>query len=221
MSESDEPTAPASSTATPTSEEIKGSDDLCVEKLKVKHQGVAVNMVSTLTIMIALIAASAAIWSAYEARLTRLEDERPFLAMKVTMEPSAEKVPTIYNSPPTITLLSLGKTPSLHVRVLCEIEISWKPYHWRDSDVLKERQTQFDYLLPGTSSSPDCMQHAEGEPPPEGTPQLNAIVLGVVYYQGTDHRDYQTPFCYFVLQSKEDIVDQSYCPGVTGLPPLK
>lgn len=153
--------------------------------------------------IIAVIAALTAIWSSYEAHLSRLEDERPYVKVEYSAlahERFLDGAP--HPSPlggfgdgmvPHIKLTIFGKTPALNISI--------------DSDCIEglandhpahpTNDVSYGMLFPSESGDSYCSRYLSGLQP-DGSSQLTYLLeyWGMVHYRDIDGHDHQTPFCF-------------------------
>ena len=154
---------------------------------------------------IAVFAAIAAFWAAYEAHKARVADERPFLAVDIEQIPKYDT----WN----LKIVAFGKSPARSISSVCgnfphddQTLVPWKP----DNSYTQE---SFPYVLPGRSISIGCTIHSG-----EGGMQL---IFGAVYYSDEHQTQYQTPFCYDITEFTNAPSLIQTCRESHNLPELK
>lgn len=184
-------------------------------KERLDQAGFRVTLAST---VVAVVAAIAALWSGYEAHKTRVQDERPFLAVDV-VPPGKDDVVipvTPLNSNARTHVVAFGKTPAKDIHVTCASvrqnapAAMWKPNaHYSSS--------RFTYILPGRFVEIFCSMQTD--PPVDTTaPEFE---LGLVQYRGEDGTSYQTPFCYQFIQFGSSPLVIRQCTEDHGQPELR
>jgi hypothetical protein len=167
--------------------------------------------------VVAVLAALAALWSGYEAHKTRIDDERPFIAVDVV---PVSETPSELGPPAINTISAFGKTPARNIKVSCisypdplESRIQWK-------SVTSPDNVQYPFLLPSRSIRILCplskLEHDSYNP---STLYPYYTELGIVEYSGANNDKYLTPFCVTMMTGKDAIVIP--CNGNHGLPDLR
>jgi hypothetical protein len=172
--------------------------------------------------IIALLAALAAFWSGYEAHQARIDDERPFLAVDVTLPTADDKIwIPVFGSPKFIRtkITAFGKTPARNVDVTCESypALLGDKVIWPVDKVEGDPTTKFPFILPSRTVQVSC-PYAKSIPESE-----RGIVIsqyGVAQYQDDSNTTYQTPFCVVAVQDEAD-PRVTQCPKSNGLPNLR
>jgi hypothetical protein len=167
-------------------------------KKNLERANLRVTIASTI---IAVAAASAAFWSSWETRQTRLTDERPFLGADVVAPPGPNDVPFPSGNDLAYFrthLVASGRTPAKKVHVLCATSQS-RPLDWRNIDwsnlSIDHYTINFPYILPAHSVEIACSPLSV-RPSEESFRVKPAFELGVIQYTGEGETPYQTPFCY-------------------------
>jgi hypothetical protein len=184
--------------------------------------------VTVISAIIAVISAVGAIWSSLEAHETRIEDERPFLAVDVTPRPLDEPDPKAPVQPwrkDTFEskITAYGKTPALSARLLCaKVIVTGKPHIW-DEKANHYFSVKVPYVLPARSSWMDC---AYPDLEQQSVPDAQSIAeFGVLRYKSLSGEPYTTPFCEQISGNGTKNTTVSPCLEdskiVSGLPPLK
>jgi len=173
---------------------------------------------------VAVVAALAALWSGYEAHQTRIEDERPFVAIDASPEiPGAmkfagnEQLAPGEIMPLQTQVTAFGKTPSEHIHVMCAVvadnpKIEWKP-------TKDYGEWHFPFLLPGRSGEIACPYVG----PPSTRPKhadITYVQFGFTEYEDEAGSKFRTPFCQMILPGMPTFhIEQ--CSESYGLPGLK
>ena len=170
---------------------------------------------------VAVVAALAALWSGYEAHKTRVDDERPFLAVDVAPPGSKEAVvPGTFLSPTLRThVVAFGKSPSRKIIVTCaQIRVSdLKSATWKWEPSKAYSTAAFPFLLPGRSAEIACAML-----PSSGNGSVPAqFEFAVVQYEDEAQRAYQTPFCFGIVELAGTPPIVQPCVGSHGLPDLR
>jgi hypothetical protein len=198
------------------------------ERIQKEHNDKAMLRVTLASTLVAVIAALGALWSGYEARETRTEDERPFLAVDISPEQIASDDP----NGKLLRLKSLGKTAALKVKVRCLTVPSTGAVDWARLETADDQQKRiweytdsFPYILPASNEPISCSQIVL----PAGTliDQKYFTVFGTVSYESIGEDKYQTPFCLNLNKYPDNVVHSiepalTQCTDIAAkLPPLK
>lgn len=172
-----------------------------------------------LSAVIAVVAAGAAVWTVVEAHLTRVNDERPFLAVDVHKETVQNAQFGSNDHPISIDVVAFGKSPSLNMHGSCEtfhVPISDKRSF---SSTGKEFSTS--YLLPSRMTSLICPYVITGKESDSDRDPLR--IIGYVEYSDDSmwKKDYATPFCYDVGTLRGEFTVVPCSVESAGLPKLK
>lgn len=164
--------------------------------------------------IVAVAAAGAAFWSSYEARMTRLDSERPFLGVDPQNRDGAKNPIPWPGTPDRIG--ASDRSAALNVRVRCTAAI--KPARW-DPGLPSTQTFTFPFILPTHWVSVNCAD------PSFNPPQSATVVeLGTVEYQDDRKNNYLTPFCFyyqFIPVDRDHALDIHQCEDNEGLPNLK
>lgn len=202
------------------------------ERARQRRMNLLTIYVTITSTVIALAAAAAAFWSGYEAHKTRIEDERPFLAVEITTLASDAPSFLVYNGdespdgPILTTILASGKSAARNVRVTCATLLRDQRYKvlWKDIDP-KIGVRHFPFILPSRSAIIACpVQKATAQDwaSTNAAPYWVGTQLGLVQYTGTDKTEYQTPFCFDIkVRSTDNYMSVQPCERGFGLPDLK
>jgi len=200
------------------------------EQIQKAHNDRIALIVTLTSTMVAIVAAFAAVWSGYEAHVTRIEDERPFIAVDITdsVESSQPSITDFF--PAHARIVGFGKTPAENLVATCaivprsrETKISWSPKN-------QYPKLTFPFVLPSRSLPLPCT--IAGDPKTTGATgapgQFQYIEFGVVEYQDDAGRAYQTPFCQVITLNgggapykSDPPADIDKCPPDVGLPKLR
>jgi hypothetical protein len=147
-----------------------------------------------ITALVTLIAGGAGFWAAWEAHETRINDERPFVAVDaVQMMPAALTFEALKLKngdplPVTTTLVDAGKSAAIHIEVQCIVRQDFINLQWTGSP---RAVTHIAFLLPSRTAEIACPFWGE-----QNSPFRDSFVqIGVVYYEDSDGKHYTTPFC--------------------------
>lgn len=146
---------------------------------------------------ISLVAAGASIGSLHEARVTRINDERPYVAVDVEKESVETAQFASTQNLLYVDIISSGKTPALHIHGECEA--FHKPISRRPTFISTGKSFENTYLLPSRSYSILCPYVLTDSDSTSSTDPIT--ILGYVKYTDGDLKDnekYATPFCYDV-----------------------
>jgi hypothetical protein len=184
-----------------------------------EHNDKSMLRVTLASTAVAVIAALATLWSGYEAHKTRIEDERPFLAIDFKPIEGPPRTPLPSESPPFDTLIvAFGKSPAKKVSLRCAFDKSGDPIRWDQS--IYRFQSNYPYILPGRSELTGC-QPLDPRPSKSLPGPKSWALFGVVTYEGEEHRRYLTPFCEtaYVVPGAPILFQQ--CHEDIGLPELR
>jgi hypothetical protein len=172
---------------------------------------------------VAVMAAIGALWSGYEAHQTRIEDERPFVAVDASPYiPRAMNFANEQMNPgdimPLQTLVTaFGKSPSKHIHVVCATVADNPGIEWKPTKDYGE--WNFVYLLPSRSGEIACPYVGPPiiQPKHEG---ITYIQFGVAEYQDVSGSTFRTPFCQEILPGTP-MIHIEQCSDSFALPELK
>jgi hypothetical protein len=157
-----------------------------------------ITLVSTL---VAVIAAGAGLWTAYEARQSRIEDERPFIAVDFAPEPDEANLPHLVDKLHFFNtqLVSTGRSPARQIQFLCGMISPPRDgpagLKWPLAGLDARQFITLPYLLPGHTQQVSCQQ-VPNFADPEKNEDITALIrLGQVNYQDQYAKSYCTPFC--------------------------
>jgi hypothetical protein len=180
-------------------------------KKRIERASFWVTVAST---VVAVAAAGAAIYSAYEARETRIEDERPsVMADHLPDQKVGASSPFL-----RIQVQNKGKSTAKNIRVSCRnvFEIPASPAQW-NPETAPSTET-YRYFQPTKWVRLSCANPDGGNPPANA----KAVELGIITYQDLDDREYVTPFCVtFEIPSNNAPLDVYECKGDRNLPKLE
>lgn len=170
---------PTASEQRPTPGNVKGA----WRNVPSEHSDKAMFRLTLASTVVAIVAAFAAFWSAFEAHQTRVEDARPFIAVEVKSLDSDDLRTR------AVTLSTFGKTPAMYVNASCKSMLKVNEA-WDWTNVATNANKEYiPYILPDRKETMLCP-----------TENLAAegfwVVLGLVRYQDIEGRQYQTPFCF-------------------------
>jgi hypothetical protein len=148
--------------------------------------------ITTASVVVAVVAALAALWSGYEAHRTRIDDERPYISAVPSKDPNQINF--------AVVLQASGRSPALNVRLACLATVQPDIADWKkienDSDLGNDRVQQNVYLIPGQKMLRACAFS-------EYVKSYDSVVYGVVLYEDSSHDQYETPFCNRVYTSQQ------------------
>ena len=137
-----------------------------------RHNARITSLVTFTSTFVAVVAAAAAVWSGYESHRSRIDDERPYVAVEGI------------SGPDTVKLNSFGKTPALNVQLLC---MGQDEAHWGAlSNIVPLR---LGTLMPSQSMIAFCI-------PKESVASNVYSAFGTVSYEDFNGTHYLTPFCF-------------------------
>lgn len=174
--------------------------------------------------IIAVIAALAALWAGYEAHQTRVEDERPFIAVDATPDiPQALKFHSNENMiagqmiPLQTLVTAFGKSPSEQIHVTCATVADNPGTQWKPAKDYAE--WHFVYLIPSRSGEIGCpyVGPASTRPPHA---DITFIQFGVAEYENESGSKFRTPFCHMILAGFP-VFHVEPCEENYGLPKLE
>jgi hypothetical protein len=178
------------------------------EKAEKKRNERLLVIVGIASAIIALAAAGAAWWTGYEAHLTRVEDERPYLRVRFSgvenMQVHTIKSESHNLDEPVIEISAFGKTPATGVIVNAQC-LSTTRLHLLDPD--RSRTFPIE-RVPGTIFPTESMKipcFDDYTAPHLGSEEL--VFHGIVTYTDLGGRRYETPFCYIRSLNTIDFED--------------
>jgi hypothetical protein len=154
------------------------------------------------------VASAAAFWAAWEARQSRLEDQRPFLAVEAmqpnTNQPSRYIANRIWNR---------GKKSATRVSVSCVTEIdSTPPIQWSAAELT----ATFPYIVSENWVKISCPAKKDYAPPDNS----DIVEMGFVEYRSPQNEVFRTPFCFTFKLIPNQELDIRQCPNQRGLPDI-
>jgi hypothetical protein len=193
-----------------------------------KHQSVKQRIdratlgITVASTVVAVIAAIAALWSGYEAHETRIAEERPFLAVDVTLPSAEDKLWIPVRGSPAFfrtKISAFGKSPARNVEVTCESypALLGNKVVWPPDKNEGNLTTKFPFILPGRTMLVGC-PYTKGIAESERGELISQY--GLVEYTDDSDTVYRTPFCVVAVQDKDD-PRVTQCPKFNGLPDLK
>jgi hypothetical protein len=187
------------------------------DKAQKAHNDRIAAWVTFASIFVAVIAASAGVWTGYEARRTRIEDERPFIAADFTPDPHTAQMDLIDQLHFFDThLVSTGRTPARKVQFTCgmiptsSLEQTAK---WPLQGLDPRQFTTLPYLLPGHSQQVSCQQVPDFAHPIPNDAVFGLIRLGEINYQDLHGNHFCTPFCVLIHKRGSDPITADPCLG--------
>jgi hypothetical protein len=162
-------------------------------------------------------------------------DEQPFVSFNaiyeqvVGTELSLDADETFFNNP-NITVT--GKTPAVNIRTFCARDLEGKERNWKEFMKEKPKPDKYDFILPSHTFPISC-SHDIKEDSQEAFEEMDNIVkpyevhryCGVIYYEETNGRQHQVPFCQRTIRAvhgKKYTTKVIPCDNVDiGLPSLK
>jgi hypothetical protein len=189
------------------------------ELVQKEHNDKMLIRVTLLGAFVALVVGFAGFWAADEAHITRINDERPFLAVDVDNETAKVAEFGSLEHPFYINVNSTGKSPALRIHGSCET--IRKPI--KDHTKFKSLGQEFEssYSLPSRSTMLLCPALEEGTE----SKQVNepVTVFGYVKYTDDLKEDdrFSTPFCYNVGMQRNRFTNTTCTVENIDLPGLK
>jgi hypothetical protein len=190
------------------------------QRARENRTNLTITLVST---FVAIMAAGAAFWSGYEAHKTRLDDERPFVAVDTSPDTDNVKMPLRdRNHFLPMRVSSFGKTPARNVRLVCVLteDNDATPILWPPKNLPKDPALTVPYILPTRGVNTNCPVIFNSVPD-QTTNTAGMIRLGYVEYDDERGTHYVTPFCTLIYSQPQTPTAGSPCPDNHGLPPLK
>lgn len=158
--------------------------------------------------------AAAALWLSIETHTGRIHDERPFIAVDVSVTRpvislSPESNEDLYERVSDVVqtrITAFGKSPAVRVRAICASQVPNYKIVWNPKGPFSGMD--FNYLMPGQSMEFFCARADGPKPMKLGT---FLTEYGVIYYQGQGGESYQTPFCEDIFVSDLGILHWNQC----------
>jgi hypothetical protein len=166
------------------------------ESAQKEHNDTMLIRVTLFGVLVTLIVGSAGFWAVWEARQTRINDERPFIGFD-SISPQSNGHLTEDSDPQMPRIVNLGKSPARKVQAVCYGAAPESPEKTWDDVKKLEKSEYYDYLLPQHTQTLIC-RGATLVPIPAPA-STNIHYLGLITYEDEDGRRYQTPFCQNIL----------------------
>jgi len=167
--------------------------------------------------VVAVIAAIAGVWTGYEAHQTRIEDERPFIAVDFTPDPTTAQMDLIDQLHFFDThLVSTGRTPARKVQFTCGMiptSSGGQTPKWPLQGLDPRQFTTLPYLLPGHSQQVSCQQVPNFAHPIPYESVTGLTRLGEINYQDLHGNHFCTPFCVIINKRGSDPITADPCLG--------
>lgn len=174
-------------------------------------------VVTVASTIVAVVAAAAAVWTGYEAHKTRVADERPFVAVDISVKNPEPNAKSVYGLT-TANLVAFGKSPAFKLNISCEIipdpseRDVWSPASTTAYTIpfILPSRSQRIYICPLVE--PQRVRDFYG---------ATFIVLGLATYEDESGNNYRTPFCTRFGFASDKTVVAELCEKSFGLPDLK
>ena len=186
------------------------------EKAEKKRNDRLMVIATLVGVVIALAAASAGLWSGYEAHQARIEDERPYVRVEFsgikgegfTIDSPNGGGESTWDTPaPHVTLDAFGKSPAVNVVV----QGTCKPGSTPENFFPGANPTVFGIMFPQEKREAFCPQII----PELGKEPISLTYWGIVYYRDIQERRYQTPYCFTYVSSKPPSITN--CEGYSDI----
>jgi len=171
------------------------------DRAQKEHNDKAMLRITLASTFVAVVAAAAAMWTGYEAHLTRVEDERPYIRaefMGVAPETvvSADGKSSERFLTPHVKLIGIGKTPAEDAMV--ELKCYTSPLAQS-----LELAYSYEQVFPEDQHVIYCQTNPQIHMADE-KPDGGVMVSGSVSYNDVEGRKYKTVFCYYWTAQRDE-----------------
>jgi len=194
------------------------------EKAEKKRNERIMLMTTIAGVAISIAAAGAALWTGYEAHETRMNDERPFVAVDASTEiPQAMQFASNQQFSPgellplQTVVTAFGKSPSERIHITCAIVADNPGVEWKQTKTFAK--WDFAFLLPSRSGEIGCPYVGPPSTQPKNA-DITYIQFGVADYQDGSGTNFRTPFCQWIIPGTPTFHVRP-CSESYGLPKLQ